>query len=88
MMRQGVERTNHEIMIVLHNCMTAGDGALTMPFLDVSVLTSASLTMLSLKLAVSLLLGSLLPEEAEDMFFYNSEQLDIFPNKAAPCGQN
>lgn len=68
--------------------MTAGDGALTMPFLDVSVLISASLTMLGLKLAVSLLLGSLLPGEAEDMFFYNSEQLDIFPNKAAPCGQN
>lgn len=89
MIRQGVKRTNHETMNVLHNCMTPEDGPLTIPFLDVSVLTSASLTMLALKPTVSLLLDSLLPREATDFFFfYNSEQLDIFPDQAAPCGQN
>lgn len=69
-------------MNVLHNSMNPGDGDLTIPFLDISVLTSASLTMLGLKLAVSLLLDSLLPGEAEDVFFYNSEQLDMFPDQA------
>lgn len=56
-------------MSVLHDCRTPGDGALTITFLDVSVLTSASLTMLGLKLAVSLLLDSLLPREPKIYFF-------------------
>lgn len=73
MIRQGVKRTNHETMSVLHNCMTPGDGALTIPFLDVYVLTSASLTMLGLTLAVFLFLDSHLPGEAKDIFFYKSE---------------
>lgn len=46
------------------------------------------LAMLALKLAVSLWLDSLIPREAKDIFFYNSEQLDIFPDQAALCGQN
>lgn len=69
MIKQGVKRTNHETMSVLHDCRTPGDGALTITFLDVSVLTSASLTMLGLKLAVSLLLDSLLPREPKIYFF-------------------
>lgn len=56
-------------MNILHNRMTPGDGALTIQFLDASLVTSASLSTLGLKQAVALFLDCLLPGEAKDMFF-------------------
>lgn len=56
-------------MNVLHNRMTPGDGALTIQFLDASLVTSACLTSLGLKLAVALFLDTLVPGEAKDMVF-------------------
>lgn len=50
-------------MTVLHNCMTPGDGALTIQFLDASLGTSVSLSTFGLKQAVAFLLDFLLPEE-------------------------
>lgn len=49
--------------------MTPGDGALTIQFLDASLVTSTSLTTFGLKQTVALFLDSILPGETKDVFF-------------------